>query len=365
MKPDQAFSDLIGRIYDCALDGSLWPSVLAEITHALDGVMGDLTVIDPVAGVYQVKAFHNWPEDVLERAAAYFHISPTASLPLTIPLLEPLCSSRYLDIHAFHNSRYWKTCFAGRGYYDYLLTGISRDVSRVASWGVLGSEDRGAFGDEDLELARMLSPHIRRSVEISGVLGHHRIEAGTLRAALDTLAAAALIVEPDGRILFRNAAAGAELEHGSIFREINGRLVGITPEARNPLLGPNGAASQQRGRDAVVTDARGRTVHITWAALEQAGEELGSPILLLLRQPEPELKTPLSVAASTFTLTAAETQVLAQVTQSRPLAEIADHLGVARSTVKTHLDAIYRKTETRRQSELVRLVLSLASPLRP
>jgi hypothetical protein len=26
MKPDEAFSDLIGRVYDCALDTSLWPT---------------------------------------------------------------------------------------------------------------------------------------------------------------------------------------------------------------------------------------------------------------------------------------------------------------------------------------------------
>jgi hypothetical protein len=37
MKPDEAFSDLIGRIYDCVLDTALWPVVLAEIMEALGG----------------------------------------------------------------------------------------------------------------------------------------------------------------------------------------------------------------------------------------------------------------------------------------------------------------------------------------
>jgi len=38
MKPDEAFSDLTGRIYDCALDTPQWPVVLGEITQALGGI---------------------------------------------------------------------------------------------------------------------------------------------------------------------------------------------------------------------------------------------------------------------------------------------------------------------------------------
>jgi DNA-binding CsgD family transcriptional regulator len=56
--------------------------------------------------------------------------------------------------------------------------------------------------------------------------------------------------------------------------------------------------------------------------------------------------------------------VLAQVLNGHTLAEAAEILGVARSTVKSHLDVIYRKTNTHRQADLVRLVMGLTSPLR-
>ena len=231
MKPDEGFSDLIGRIYDCVLDTSRWPDVLREIAEAVNGVTGDLTVVNPIAGTGHMAAFYNWPDDVRELAHSHFHISPTAPLTLTVPLLEPLCSSRDLDIEAFHNSRFWQTCFAGRGYYDYLMVGLSRTVSQVASWGVLGSEERGPFDDDSLELARLLSPHIQRAVQISGVLGFQRIQVGMLRSALDALAAPARIVEPDRTIRFQNSVAQAELENGTVFGEVKGRLVGKTPEA--------------------------------------------------------------------------------------------------------------------------------------
>ena len=367
MKPDEAFSVLIGRIYDCALDTGLWPEVLGEITTAMNGRMGDLTVVNPLTGHFQLAATYNWPDDVKGLISKYFPINPAAPAAMTAPLMEPLCSSRNLDIDAFHNSRYWQLCLAGRGYYDYLVTGLTRNVAQVSSWGVLGGEERGAFDDEDLELARLLSPHIRRAVGITDMLSHQRVTASTLRAALDAMSAAAVIIDPAGRIRFANMAAQAELERGSLVRVSKGRLLGQTSEALK-LLGEitaSDSAHYQRGRDALLKEASGRTLHVVWASLDQAGEELGSPLLLLLRELDAELQTPLVATRSLYHLTTGETQVLAQVLNGHSLPEAAEILGVARSTVKSHLDAIYRKTNTHRQADLVHLVMSLASPLRP
>jgi DNA-binding CsgD family transcriptional regulator/PAS domain-containing protein len=364
MKPDPAFSELIGRIYDCALDTKLWPGVLGEITEAVRGVMADLSVFEPLQGTARFAAYHNWPQDLMEAAIANMHLNPGAPMGLVVPLCQPHSTARDLGIDAMHASRYWKNAFAGRGYYDYVVTVVTRTVSSFGVWGVSGTEARGAFGEDDLELARLLSPHIRRAVEISGVLGQQRVEAGTLRAALDALTAAALIVEPGGRILFRNASAETELARGCVFRESKGRLTAVTPGAAQLLASFRSSGSILRGRDAELQDQSGSHVlHAIWVRLETAVQDLGSPILILLRKPEAGLRTPLSATAARYSLTAAETQVLAQALNGQTLEEAAAILGVARSTVKTHLDAIYRKTDTRRRAELVRLAMSLASPL--
>jgi DNA-binding CsgD family transcriptional regulator len=365
MKPDEAFSDLIGRIYDCALDTHLWPTVLGGIAGALGGIMGDLTVVHPLEPKFAVAAVYNWPDDLVERVVASAPINPTLSIGLTAPLCEPLCTTR--DYPELHQSRYWQNCLAGWGLYDYVLAPLTRTVTSFSSWGVVGSEAKGPFTDQDLELARLLSPHIKRAVEISGVIGHQRVEAGTLRAALEALATPALIIDRDGTIRFRNRAADEELASQHALREHNGALRAVTPDAAKLLAGLSLPSDHRmrKGFDAFLTDIAGRTLHATWARLEQAGEEIGSPILLLLREPETVLMTPLASAATLYQLTTAEIQVLAQVLQGHALAEIADILGLARSTVKTHLDAIYRKTQTNRQAELVSRIMSLASPLRP
>lgn len=366
MKPDEAFSDLIGRIYDCALDTSLWSEVLGEITQAIGGKMADMIVSHPLERTQRIAALYNWPDELVALAQANAHINPGLPLGLTAPLCEPLCSTRDLDIKAFHSSRYWTSCYAGRGLYDYIVVPIQRTVTSVATWGVIGDEAKGPYGDEDIELARLLSPHIKRSVDISGLLGLERVEAGTLRAALEALASAALIIGPNGTILFCNQAAEAELAQARVFREHDHRLIPVTSEGRRFMASLASAPdrARQKGLDANLTDATGRTLHVTWVALEQVGEEIGSPVLILLREPETALETPLSAAVSLYHLTTGETQVLGQVLHGRTLAETAEILGVARSTVKTHLDAVYRKTQTNRQAELVSRIMNLASPLR-
>ncbi len=46
------------------------------------------------------------------------------------------------------------------------------------------------------------------------------------------------------------------------------------------------------------------------------------------------------------------------------VSNVADALGVADSTVKTHLGRVFEKTGTTRQADLVKLVAAYASPLK-
>jgi DNA-binding CsgD family transcriptional regulator len=366
MHLDEPASALIGRIYDCALDTSLWPDVLGEITCAVSGCMADLSIINPLTKEWHIAASYNWPSDLLETAVAHAHLNPNAPLGLVARLGEPVCSTRDLDIEAFHNCRFWRTCFADGGFYDYVAVALTRTTSSFGYWGVLGDKARGPFSDEDLELARLLSPHIRRSVEISGMLGNQRVEASTLKSALNALASGALILEPQGTIRFLNPPAQAELARGTFLRGNRNRLIGVTPEAVQlvALLSDGTGGGSNRGHDVLLKHPAGQTLQASWVELDQDGVGLGSPTLLLLREPEAELTSPLSNAAAFYHLTTGETQMLAQVLNGHTLAEAAAILGVARSTVKSQLDAIYRKTNTHRQADLVRLVMSLTSPLR-
>ena len=59
-----------------------------------------------------------------------------------------------------------------------------------------------------------------------------------------------------------------------------------------------------------------------------------------------------------FGLTPAEARLAIALAQGVRLADHAESVGISLNTVKTLLSRVFRKTETARQAELVRLLLS-------
>jgi DNA-binding CsgD family transcriptional regulator len=56
--------------------------------------------------------------------------------------------------------------------------------------------------------------------------------------------------------------------------------------------------------------------------------------------------------------------VLLAIVEVGGVPEVAEALGIAETTIKTHLGRIFQKTGTGRQADLVKLVAGFASPLR-
>lgn len=64
-----------------------------------------------------------------------------------------------------------------------------------------------------------------------------------------------------------------------------------------------------------------------------------------------------AVRSAAFSLTPTEMRVAQALTEGKALAQIADGLGVSRTTIAFHMRNIFQKTGTERQAELVALLL--------
>ena len=67
--------------------------------------------------------------------------------------------------------------------------------------------------------------------------------------------------------------------------------------------------------------------------------------------------------ARAYKLTLTELRVLLAIVDVGGAPEVANVLGIATSTVKTHLSRLYEKTGTRRQADLAKLVAGFSTPL--
>jgi DNA-binding CsgD family transcriptional regulator len=235
-------------------------------------------------------------------------------------------------------------------------------------------ESAGAVTDRDIAVVRLLAPHIRRAIAVSNILGMQAMKVGTFEASLDLIGIGVVLVDAQAVIIHANRAAQSMLAGGSPIRSDRGELRTCLPETTAALrtaiakaagnetaIGAAGIgipAPQANGDPALVHvlplasgDLRARIAPRATAALFiTAMGQGGAP--------------PADAIAAVYDLSAAETRVLERLIAGRTPAEIADDLGSALPTVRSHLSNIFAKTATTRQADLIRLAAALAPPLR-
>ena len=78
---------------------------------------------------------------------------------------------------------------------------------------------------------------------------------------------------------------------------------------------------------------------------------------MLVSDPETEIRTHLESLQQRFGLTPAEAAFALEIIKGDGRQAAADRLGITVGTARTHLSSIFDKTGSKRQAELVRLLL--------
>lgn len=193
----------------------------------------------------------------------------------------------------------------------------------------------------------------------------------TLRASFDQLSVAVLILSASRELLFANRPAKAMLETGWPIRLLDGCLQGKDRSAtaalnqafalllsgeENTALSPYEVCIAHPS-----TDRPGAIAHLR--LLNGSGRDRAN-IALFIVQSGAERHHGIEGLAGAYGLSKAETRTLKTLMETEGQAEAAARLGVAVSTIKSHLRKIFQKTNTDRQSHLVGLVESARTPFR-
>jgi DNA-binding CsgD family transcriptional regulator len=199
-------------------------------------------------------------------------------------------------------------------------------------------------------------------------------EAATFADTLDGLSVGMCLVDAGGRIVHANAAGYAIISAGDILRSVSGRLVARDAEVDKTLreifaaAGQGDAALGTMGISVPLTgkDDEHYVAHVlplTSGARRRASRTYTAAAALFVRRAALVVPSALEVIGKTFKLTPAELRVLLAIVEVGGVPEVAAALGVAATTVKTHLGRLFEKTGVRRQADLVKLVAEYATPL--
>jgi DNA-binding CsgD family transcriptional regulator len=199
---------------------------------------------------------------------------------------------------------------------------------------------------------------------------NRKAEASALANALDGLSAAVFLVDRQCRIEHANEAGQRMLDEDDFLRSVAGQLVMRDATANRNMrqsIIDGGDLGMATGKATVVLIARGGQRYIAhlWPLRSLIGHGPEAPTAaaaLFVRKVEPDSQSYGGVVASAFGLTPAELRVLLAIVEVGGVPETSEMLGLAETTVKTHLYRVFSKTGASRQADLVKLASGFSRP---
>jgi DNA-binding CsgD family transcriptional regulator len=376
MTDPEQISDLIGNMYDAALDPALWVGVLNSVSDFAGGCATALYWKDATrksGNVYYEDGGidQQYKQLYFER---YVKLDPTTTGHYFAEIGQPVATNDLMPYAEFLETRFYKEWVHPQGLVDTLTALLDKAQSSAALISVFRHERNGLVDDEMRQRMRLIVPHMRRAVLIGRVIDLKTAEAASLADTLDGLTAGMFLVDDTARIVHANASGHAMLAANDFLCASGGRLVagdGQTDRALREMLAAAGGGDVAIGNRGIAVPLSARdgecyVAHIlplTSGARRRAGTNYAAVAALFVHKAALDAPSPPEVIARAFNLTPSELRVLLGIVEVGGVSETAVALGVAETTVKTHLHHLFAKTGASRQADLVKLVAGFANPL--
>jgi DNA-binding CsgD family transcriptional regulator/PAS domain-containing protein len=369
---------LVGRIYDCVLQPQEWVDVLETIARSVDGINASISIQDPLSKAARFSVDWAVPSEAIRLYnEKYASLNPVLTSGWYCDLDDPISAARYTGEREYFGSRFAKEFLQPLGWGDALGSHLAKMSHRYGILCVFGAWSEGAFDDDALARIRILSPHVRRAVQIAELLEANG-QVPTFDAdALELLRTGVLLLDAGKRITFCNSAAEQLISRDFGLKRRGDQLYVSDGRAANSLdAAIETALLDSRGEipDNGIPLAFGRAGSDGLAAWilplrnrlsAKRPSQISRPKVAIFLQ-EFGRQAPLAgeLFVKQYSISPAECRVLMLLVQGYNVSDTADWLGCSVSTIKTHLSNLFSKTSTNSQTQLVRLGMTALAPAR-
>jgi DNA-binding CsgD family transcriptional regulator len=373
--PD-AVDAAIAAIYRAAAGLQPWVAALRDVEHLVDAWLVYVMSIDKRNGtiVFNYESGKAPPEGTLDYIRKYIRLDPRTAFLMSVPVLEPAACWDHFDEAFVATSPFYQDFLIPYGGRYTLGVKLADDAERVMVLGLHRGVRQVPFDTAERALVARLARHfaegfrVHEEVSRAGQRSHIGFEI------IDRMAQPIVLVDPNRRIAFANPAGKRVLARGDLFLPAGDYLSCADPDCdvrlmmalRSLVLAPQTAASAaappaERTSLRIRRKDDDRAVVATLIALRpQAtmGSFGATPhALVTLYDSSASPDTDPFALAATFDFTPAEAKVASRIAAGLTIKEVAGELGLSSWTVRSHLDAMFGKTGTRRQADLVRVLL--------
>jgi DNA-binding CsgD family transcriptional regulator len=369
--------ELIGHIYDAALDGALWPEVLIRLSDAVGGAEVCMFDCNPRAHFAVLIAPRHDPDyvrtftdawlggDLQQRSNVVGHRLFDAPVGQVLDVRQLVTVEELVHTDFFNG--WWRPQSLG------LVTLATKWCAHRDGWGftcVHRSPAAGEFEAEKARLFTLVMPHLVRAAHFHHRLRHLTLEREAATLGLNQIETGVVFVDASARVVYANDAAANLVRAADGLFVDKSELKAIDPDASTSLRrliarcadrrfiesGPGGAVSVRRGGRSPLhvmvapVGAKGWQARETWPGM------LSPVAILIVNDPERERQMCRAHLRETYGLTPAEAEVALEIGRGGGRKAAAVRLAITSGTVRIHLQRIFDKVGVHRQAELVRLL---------
>ncbi len=370
-------SELVGAVYDCIPDATLWQETLERITRLCDGYLATLAVLDTDLKSARFSVACGDPQVLAPLVSTYHSGMPFFSAVPKMELDVPQTVDSMYELDGPNTRERWLSSKMAREWAmpnkldDFIWVPVMKQPGRIGNLVVVTHKERPPITKADLDLVSALSPHVRRAVTIGDLFETERRKGEIFRDIVDTLSHPVLIVAADMQIVFANLAAEKLLQAKEMLTSLRGQLNFAFPHAQRAItqavetgqynefaLGPTGINVP------LANSAMPSVAHVMPLAQRDPSQRISqrAAAAIFIASAGSAPLPAMDAIAALFGLTAAEKRVAAQVASGKSRHDIAHASGVSDGTIKSQLASIFDKTNTSDQRDLALLIRDLTPP---
>ncbi len=368
------------RIHPCAVDPAQFPETLCGVR--------DETVLAKAALLHDhrpsaTKAPCTWHEELdirtpwaaegIQRLPALSANIPGYSRLRAAPMDSPTRQLRVIPVEKRLESAFAKGWTVPGGLFGVVLTPVIR---RKESASVIIAPTRlkpGRATDTDVAAFRLRSPQICRALSIGGTLDEGRFKLALHRVLLDQLSIGVFMVDTDGHVLLRNAAAEAMLQAHAVLTQVSGRLCPVSmPHAVPFIAAINRAASPDTDLGSRVSgialpgpEGQNAVSYVLPLGRSERCRALGPGHAAVCVSARNCTEPPAAEVLSALTgLTMTEARIALGITGGQSTDDLAAAQGISINILRKHLPNTDEKTGPSSQTVLAARVNGLRQPVR-
>ncbi|WP_298874604.1 helix-turn-helix transcriptional regulator [uncultured Bradyrhizobium sp.] len=361
--------DLVEQIYDAGLDPTLWNDVVVGIRDFVGGQACGLFSKDSISkfGVTHYYCGAD-PHYIRLYSETHSRFDPLTILP---PHGEIVSIPDLVNFDEYRRGRFYQEWMRPQGCSDAANVVLEKSNASCPVMMTVLSGRRMVDAGMRHRMS-LIVPHAGRALLVNRAIGAQLTLATALADVLDNLSSGIFLLDSSCHVVHANASGRALAAADEVVRIVAGQLMISGAEANQALRDAFAARA-----DAVSLAAGAQAIPL----LSPTGERYVAhllPLSSVLRNRSERSSDAVGalllrkvtlgdcygeLIARTFDLTPTELRVFLSIVEVGGVPETSIALGIAETTVKTHLHRVFAKTGTSRQADLVKLAAGFSNPL--